>query len=182
MKKCSVCDLEKEESEFFKKRINSLEGFCKKCKVEKLKKRMSKDPEKFREKERIRSERRRETDEYKEWRKDYQKRNRRGIREKSLEDYYEKNRLEKQKIWKANNKEKLRAYTANSRKKFPLKTAARSFLCAAIKEGIVIRPDTCIRCSKECKPEAHHEDYLKPLEVVWLCRSCHGKEHRKHKD
>lgn len=179
MKKCSCCGLEKDESDFFKKRENTLEGFCKECKKEKLRKRKAQDPDKYFERERLRSEKRRQTNDWKEWRKDHQSRKRKEISEKALNYYYENNVLEKQKIWKANNKEKLRQYTKKDRHKRPLNHAARSFVYAAIKEGILVRPDQCSRCLKKCRAEAHHEDYMKPLEVIWLCRSCHGKEHRK---
>lgn len=54
----------------------------------------------------------------------------------------------------------------------------------AIKKGIIQRPSNCDRCGRLCvsannRPqiEAHHEDYAKPLDVQWLCRSCHFKRH-----
>ena len=28
--------------------------------------------------------------------------------------------------------------------------------------------------------EEHHEDYSKPLEVMWLCKKHHGERHRKY--
>jgi len=34
----------------------------------------------------------------------------------------------------------------------------------------------CSKCGKP-KAEAHHEDYDKPLEVIWLCSSCHRRKH-----
>lgn len=44
---------------------------------------------------------------------------------------------------------------------------------AAIKSGKLIRPDGCEDCGKQGRIEGHHEDYAKPLEVIWLCPRCH---------
>jgi ribosomal protein S27AE len=38
----------------------------------------------------------------------------------------------------------------------------------------------CIRCGEE-KSLAHHEDYDKPLEVMWLCQPCHKQRHKELK-
>ena len=46
-----------------------------------------------------------------------------------------------------------------------------------IRRGRLARPDHCSQCGKPCKPDGHHDDYLKPAEVLWLCRSCHMKRH-----
>lgn len=40
-----------------------------------------------------------------------------------------------------------------------------------------LKPEPCLRCGSPW-PEKHHPDYSRPLEVVWLCRPCHLKEHR----
>lgn len=39
------------------------------------------------------------------------------------------------------------------------------------------RQNKCAICSNECKSEAHHLDYSKRNEVVFLCHSCHQKVH-----
>jgi hypothetical protein len=50
---------------------------------------------------------------------------------------------------------------------------------SALRSGELVRPNNCERCGKRCKPIAHHNSYEpeKWLDVEWLCRSCHGKEH-----
>jgi hypothetical protein len=45
----------------------------------------------------------------------------------------------------------------------------------AIKNGELFKKP-CVKCN-DAKSLAHHEDYDKPLDVVWLCQSCHKKRH-----
>jgi len=37
-------------------------------------------------------------------------------------------------------------------------------------------PQPCERCGDE-RADRHHDDYDKPLVIIWLCRSCHVKRH-----
>jgi hypothetical protein len=60
--------------------------------------------------------------------------------------------------------------------KFPEKIAARSAVARAVQSGKLTRKP-CERCGRSKRIQAHHEDYSKPLEVIWLCISCHTKEH-----
>lgn len=62
-------------------------------------------------------------------------------------------------------------------KTHPLANRARNVLAHAIRTGRVDRPAQCERCARACKPEGHHADYAKPLDVQWLCRSCHQRRH-----
>ena len=55
----------------------------------------------------------------------------------------------------------------------------------AVKVGKLVR-QPCTECgiSGESKDgrsfvQAHHEDYSKPLDVVWLCFKCHDAHHKK---
>lgn len=50
---------------------------------------------------------------------------------------------------------------------------------AALREGLLIRPSCCSACGKRGKIDGHHADYSKPLDVEWLCRSCHTAVHRR---
>lgn len=64
------------------------------------------------------------------------------------------------------------------RKKYPEKQRARRILQYHLRKGY-IKKNPC-RCGAT-DVQAHHPDYSKPLEVVWLCSGCHGLEHRRHK-
>jgi len=55
-----------------------------------------------------------------------------------------------------------------------LKANARAYTNEYIRRGKLVK-SICV-CGNT-NVEAHHEDYSKPLEVVWLCRSCHMKRH-----
>jgi hypothetical protein len=59
----------------------------------------------------------------------------------------------------------------------PEKVAARRVVNAAIKHGDLTRGTHCESCASTNNIDAHHEDYSKPLEVIWLCRSCHQRLH-----
>ena len=41
-----------------------------------------------------------------------------------------------------------------------------------------LKRQPCVRCGDE-KTYAHHEDYDKPLDVVWLCPVCHKQRHKE---
>jgi hypothetical protein len=55
---------------------------------------------------------------------------------------------------------------------------ARDLLKKAVKHGRIIKPAHCEGCGQEKRKqelEAHHHDYAKPFDVVWLCRPCHRR-------
>ncbi len=62
---------------------------------------------------------------------------------------------------------------------FMKKEAAHTYVRAAVFFGDLVKPDQCEDCGNVRKRiHAHHEDYDKPLDVVWLCTRCHGRRHR----
>ncbi len=61
----------------------------------------------------------------------------------------------------------------------PVKSFAHAEVQKAIRDGGLVRPDTCtIDGCSNLHPLAHHADYSKPLEVEWWCASCHAKFHK----
>lgn len=67
------------------------------------------------------------------------------------------------------------------KEKYPEKYRARNIFYAAKRDGKIIKPEACSVCGLETKRlEAHHSDYSKPLDVQWLCISCHAETRRKY--
>ena len=54
-----------------------------------------------------------------------------------------------------------------------IRRKARDDLNNAIKAGKVERGSQCMICGLSSKCEAHHFCYTTPLDVSWLCPSCH---------
>ena len=54
---------------------------------------------------------------------------------------------------------------------------AHSAVARAIRNGSLVRIP-CIKCGEQ-KSLAHHEDYDKPLDVMWLCQPCHKQRHKE---
>ncbi len=67
------------------------------------------------------------------------------------------------------------AYFKERRRLFPERDKASRKVKKAIVAGKLVRLP-CTKCGNP-KSHGHHEDYSKPLEVVWLCASCHMRMH-----
>ena len=59
----------------------------------------------------------------------------------------------------------------------PNKYRAHNITGSAIRNGKLFK-EPCEKCGSEDNIHAHHDDYSKPLNVRWLCCSCHNKWHR----
>ena len=71
--------------------------------------------------------------------------------------------------------EYLRNQVYDYRAKNPEKVRAHWKVKQAKKTGR-LTPKPCVKCG-DAKSAAHHEDYSKPLDVIWLCYSCHKHLH-----
>ena len=148
-KRCKICGIVKSYSEYHKGRsIGGRHTYCKDC--------------------------------YREWQRAYRQTpagilsNRRGGRA-----YYTRTRpqqclrgkLRRQRIGKA-----YRAQLAKLERQTP-RGKARQAVLIAVRRATMRKPNRCQCCGRLTSRhllDAHHEDYTKPLDVLWLCRVCHG--------
>lgn len=95
-----------------------------------------------------------------------------------------KDRTEQHRRWYAANREDQVAYAVRTTKQWRREHPAEQRLLSrawyevarAIRNGTLIRPDSCEECLASGVPiQAAHYDYHEPLRVRWLCRSCHSQ-------
>lgn len=65
-------------------------------------------------------------------------------------------------------------------KKNNIKINAQQKARRALSMGLIKKAELCQRCFKNSeKLQGHHDDYNKPLSVLWLCSKCHGLRHKE---
>ena len=60
----------------------------------------------------------------------------------------------------------------------PIKNKAITAVSNALRDGR-LHKTPCVKCGSVKNIQGHHEDYSKPLDVIWLCRGCHRAHHRE---
>lgn len=93
--------------------------------------------------------------------------------------------------YRKNNIEKIRAYDRERgnrqkpeylvgyREKYPNKYSAHNIVNNAIRDKKLFKKP-CEVCGTEEKIHAHHDDYLEPLNVRWLCSAHHSQWHAEN--
>ena len=66
-------------------------------------------------------------------------------------------------------------YQARRRARSPEKYRARNAVSNALRDGRLVK-GPCKECGTTERVQAHHPDYSKPLDIEWLCFSCHREE------
>lgn len=140
-----------------------------------------------------------------EYQKEWREKNKEKIRAYAKEygpKWFQENKKRLNKVrqeWRDNNIEKSREYgrksyinnikkykerELNRKIKFPEKRKAVTAVMHAVESGKITKPNICHNgCEdKRYRIEAHHPDYSKPLEVIWLCSRCHHNLHKELKN
>lgn len=68
-----------------------------------------------------------------------------------------------------------RAITIRWREQNPTAYKAQTAVGNALRDG-KLRKEPCAFCGRQ-DVHAHHKDYSKPLDVIWLCPKCHHRLH-----
>lgn len=100
---------------------------------------------------------------------------------RDVKSNYRKNRVQRQDYEKRREQDPKRKaakleYMRKVRASNPEAYKARTAVDNALRDGR-LKKEACVLCHCEERVQAHHPDYSKPLDVVWLCRDCHRRHH-----
>lgn len=79
-------------------------------------------------------------------------------------------------------KAQLRRVSARHRERHPEKEWARHVADRAIVSGKLAKLPCQFKGCGSLDVQAHHDDYSKPLDVIWLCRKHHHEHHLTEKE
>jgi len=113
---------------------------------------------------------------------EYRAANRDAIVEKRRRDYYAhpEKAAEATRKWRAKNPDKGVESVGRWQRAHREKQRVHNFICRQVRLGRIIRPVICSKCQTAGRIEGHHEDYSRPLKIVWLCQKCHSVLRRKY--
>ena len=164
LKRCGICASDLPPSEFHRdsRAKDGLQWRCKSCKRQYRESR--------REQGQVYAKQYREThrDKIREYNEQYQENN--PVKVKAWDRQYRDTHREKI------NKARRASYYAN-----PEKPRAYRAIANAIKRGILIK-QPCEMCGATERVDAHHDDYSKPLEIRWLCKTHHKQFHKEERN
>ena len=169
IRKCWKCKTVKPFQEFGKRKEDKdgIDKICKICRRE-------------RDRDYERRNREKRVERHAQWRDE----NRDSINEKNRSKYAENNDeyLKEQKFYRPRYKDKINVWYSKYNADNRIKLNAQEMVRYYVKKAKLIKPENCSLCERSgIKIDAHHEDYSKPLDIVWLCCNCHLAIHRHRK-
>jgi cytidylate kinase len=69
-------------------------------------------------------------------------------------------------------------YQKRYRAKYSIKNNAYCKVNRAVRSGRLKKAELCSICGQKGLIMGHHHDYMKPLDVIWVCMECHLKIHK----
>ena len=84
-------------------------------------------------------------------------------------------RIKNKAEWERKNPGKSLEYSARYKKQNPAKNRAHRLVYYGLQTGF-IEKGKCEKCGSE-STQAHHYDYSKPYDVIWLCKKHHTEVH-----
>lgn len=114
--------------------------------------------------------------------KEYRRRNAEKVREYDKSRGMLPHRVEARAAYQKTEAGKAAKRRANEKQMrlHPIKRGARVMVGNAVRDGRLRKPKRCEGCKKERRLHGHHDDYARPLDVRWLCTTCHRAWHAEH--